>query len=385
MFAVTIVGLRGHNRGIVALSIVAHKPIVALRLCRRFQGKHSSDSLHQPLDCSWELHKRRLASAAVACGKCTGHMIASGFCRRGAARVIELQNPARANAMSPSMMDALQSEAYDLRKQCDAAVQVWRLEGDTIASPCHNARPELSLRRILIRGAGSAFCSGADLSVVDGKGDSHTPREFGVHMHSVMREALSIIGALPVPSFSEVSGAAVGGGTELALATDFRLWGARGGFRMVQARMGVGPGWGGGDRLAARVGFQAAKRLLLSGSPVSVRQAISLGLADAVEDSGLTAADRQLASDMAVPMVSGSEADAQPSAEGVCECGGACKLPPWVLAGMEALAPLSAAAGPTAACKSSVDPEAARVEFLDVWGGSAQLEALERRRRRPAG
>jgi enoyl-CoA hydratase/carnithine racemase len=284
--------------------------------------------------------------------------------------------------MSPAMMDALYAEGMDLQKQGDKATSCWKLEGHTHVSMVSEESPGVEIRRVLLRGSEKAFCSGADLSEVDPESSYESTRALGVRMHQIMSAALKSLDALPVPTFSEVSGPAVGGGTELSLATDFRLWGRRGSFRMVQSQMGVSPGWDGGRKLVARVGSQAAKRILLSGMTVNPRQAVTLGLADALEASpDLSPADEQHALDHLIPVISGGADARTGSVCADCECHGKCHVSPWVHAAMDSLAPLTAAPGAVGACKAALDPQGYGVEFIDVWGGTGHREALRRRRR----
>ena len=132
-------------------------------------------------------------------------------------------------------------------------------------------------RGLLLHSAGDIFCSGGDLDTVRAlcrPGD-------GGRMSAFMQAALARLAALPLVSVAVVAGRAIGGGAELALATDFRVWTPAGRLQFVQARMGLLTGWGGGARLAGLVGPRAALDLLLSCRPVGAEEAGGLGLADA--------------------------------------------------------------------------------------------------------
>jgi enoyl-CoA hydratase/carnithine racemase len=81
---------------------------------------------------------------------------------------------------------------------------------------------------------------------------------------------------------------AIGGGAELTLATDFRLFTPNTELRFVQAKMGVGTGWGGGTSLQRLVGHPKALELLLSCRKVTSEEAVRIGLAQDIISNGNT-------------------------------------------------------------------------------------------------
>jgi len=87
---------------------------------------------------------------------------------------------------------------------------------------------------------------------------------------------------LPYPTVAAINGACLGGGTELALACDYRLMSdskkAQIGFPEV--RLGIFPAWGGCTRLPRVVGLQAALDLILTGKSLDARRAQKIGLVD---------------------------------------------------------------------------------------------------------
>jgi enoyl-CoA hydratase/carnithine racemase len=91
---------------------------------------------------------------------------------------------------------------------------------------------------------------------------------------------LGRIEALPLPVIAAINGAAIGGGTEVALACDLRLAEPSASFTFKHAAMGVTPGWGGLARLAATVGRGTAAKLLFTAQPISAQEAQQLGLVD---------------------------------------------------------------------------------------------------------
>ena len=81
-------------------------------------------------------------------------------------------------------------------------------------------------------------------------------------------------------------GPALGGGAELTTMTDFRLCSAGASVSFVQARMGLGPGWGGARRLVELVGRRAALNLLLTSAKLGSQEGADLGYFDAVLGGG---------------------------------------------------------------------------------------------------
>lgn len=144
---------------------------------------------------------------------------------------------------------------------------------------------------VVLRGAGGNFCSGADLKLV--KECLTTPQD-GLDMCGHMQAVLSAFHDLPLISLAVVEGYAVGGGSELATAADFRLFAPDAVIQFKHALMALSPGWGGGTRLTHLVGRRKALQLMGTTVPVSAGQALEIGLADAVTESS-TPADMHVA------------------------------------------------------------------------------------------
>ncbi len=139
---------------------------------------------------------------------------------------------------------------------------------------------QTSLKALVLAANGKAFCAGVDVA-------DHLPER----VESMIREfgtLFSRLRAFPVPTIAVVRGAALGGGTELAVACDLVLAGASARFGQPEIKLGVFP------PLAAAlfprlIGYQQAARLLFSGETIAATEAAQLGLITfAVADEEVT-------------------------------------------------------------------------------------------------
>jgi enoyl-CoA hydratase/carnithine racemase len=83
-------------------------------------------------------------------------------------------------------------------------------------------------------------------------------------------------------TIASVSGFALGGGCELALACDLRIGSTKATFGQPEILLGIIPGGGGTQRLTRLVGTARAKDLILSGRQVKAEEALAWGLLDEV-------------------------------------------------------------------------------------------------------
>ena len=135
---------------------------------------------------------------------------------------------------------------------------------------------------ILCAAGQESFCSGGDLVWMRG---FDTP-EKGSEMSRRMQGILQGIATLPAPVIGVVSGYALGGGTEVALACDLRVMEEHAFMQFKQARVGVMSGWGGGARLLRLVGYARAMELFASCRRLLPAEALELGLANEVVATG---------------------------------------------------------------------------------------------------
>ncbi len=128
---------------------------------------------------------------------------------------------------------------------------------------------------VVITGGERIFAAGADISEF---GDAEAALGITQRIHA----SLDAIAALPRFVIAAVSGYALGGGCELALACDYRIASERAVFGQPEILLGVIPGGGGTQRLARQVGPSRAKELCITGRQVKADEALRIGLADEV-------------------------------------------------------------------------------------------------------
>ena len=146
------------------------------------------------------------------------------------------------------------------------------------AAHCHALRDAVQTegaRAIVITGAGSSFCSGADL---------------GAAYDAAFRDALyAMIAAVteaPVPVLAAVNGPAIGAGTQLALACDLRIAAEEATFAIPTARLGIAVNPWTIRRLALLSGTGTAQAMLVGGEALDAARALQCGLASRLGDRG---------------------------------------------------------------------------------------------------
>jgi enoyl-CoA hydratase/carnithine racemase len=138
-----------------------------------------------------------------------------------------------------------------------------------------------SLRAIVITG-GAHFSVGADIKEFGAVFNREDEDELAADLGLVA----SRFEQLDKPTIAAVTGSALGGGLELAMAADFRYLAEDARVGQPEIKLGLIPGAGGTQRLTRIVGWQRAKELVLSGRMVDAAEALAIGLADKVLPAG---------------------------------------------------------------------------------------------------
>ena len=189
--------------------------------------------------------------------------------REGAVCILTLKREAKLNALSTA-----------LERSIAAA-----LEGEEVRGS----------RVVIFSGGERAFSAGGDLHE---KSDSDPAGILAYYRDT--GEVYEKIAALPQPTLSAISGYCLGGGFELALATDFRIADATAVFGLPEVALGIIPSSGGTHRLARLIGPGRAKELVLLRSRIDAKEAHRLGVVTEMVEKG-KALDRarELAADLA--------------------------------------------------------------------------------------
>jgi len=136
--------------------------------------------------------------------------------------------------------------------------------------------------RALVFGSGSrGFCAGSDLD----EAIEATP-ELHLYHWDIGQKMLRMLEDLPIPVVAAISGYAMGGGAEIALACDLRVASEDAKVGFPEVTIGGIPSWGGTQRLPKVVGQGNALELLLSGVPADARRAYEMGLFNRVVATG---------------------------------------------------------------------------------------------------
>ena len=171
--------------------------------------------------------------------------------------ILRIDRP-RANALSSDVVHQIAAAARALTEDPPGAVVVW--------------------------GGRLTFAAGADINeLTDGAG-TLIPAEGAMAISDGFRAAYDAVAAIPRLTVAAVTGYALGGGCELALACDLRVCADNAQFGQPEILLGIIPGGGATQRLARLVGPARAKDLILTGRAVAAEEALRIGLVDRVVD-----------------------------------------------------------------------------------------------------
>jgi enoyl-CoA hydratase len=163
--------------------------------------------------------------------------------------IIKLNRPKRMNALCNELLRELNMLIDNIKKDDEISV-------------------------VIITGDEKFFASGADINELAGVVapiDAH-------HIEPSAPYVFNKIEKLEKPVIAAISGPALGGGCELALACDIRIAAENATFGQPEIRVGIVPGAGGTQRLPRLIGLGKAKELLYTGDPIDAQEAYRIGL-----------------------------------------------------------------------------------------------------------
>lgn len=190
----------------------------------------------------------------------------------GTVAELRLDNPAKLNAFTPAMLEALEGHCAGLDGSGASAVIV----------TAEGAR---------------AFCTGADINAW---GDL-PPAEFARNWVRGGHRIFDRLARLPMPTIAALQGHAFGGGLELAAACDIRLIAPGAALALPEAGVGIVPGWSGTQRLARLIPEPVLKEMALFGRRIGAERALQTGFVAEISDD-----PRALALSIALALQSGS-------------------------------------------------------------------------------
>jgi enoyl-CoA hydratase/carnithine racemase len=174
--------------------------------------------------------------------------------REGKVALLRLNRPEARNALSSEMMDRLAAEIERLDPGPDTCCMV-------------------------IAGNDEVFAAGADIKAMSERSFS----EALTHPSSAFWRRIATV---KTPLIAAVSGWALGGGCELALACDMIVASDTAKFGQPEITLGIIPGGGGTQRLARVIGKQRAMEYVLTGRRIDAETALELGIVNRVAKDG---------------------------------------------------------------------------------------------------
>jgi 2-(1,2-epoxy-1,2-dihydrophenyl)acetyl-CoA isomerase len=162
------------------------------------------------------------------------------------------------------------------------------------------ARDDEAVRVVLITGAGRAFCSGGDVKEMNDRQAAVAAARRDLELWPIRDRILTEMRNMPKPVIAVVNGAAAGAGCNLALGCDMRIASDRATFIQAFVKRGLHPDWGGTWFMPRMLGTARAFEYILSGEPISARQALEWGLVNrVVPQADLTSAAWEWAQQLA--------------------------------------------------------------------------------------
>jgi len=169
--------------------------------------------------------------------------------KKDAIATIELYRPQKKNSLNGEMRGELEECLKELARDRNTRVAI-------------------------ITGGEEIFCAGADISEIQESVSAEAAYQHAREFQLLFDH----IEALPQPVIAAVSGYALGGGCELALACDFSIASQTAKLGLPEIKIGAFPGGGGTQRLPRLIGASKAKEMIFTGDPIGAEEALALGL-----------------------------------------------------------------------------------------------------------
>lgn len=187
--------------------------------------------------------------------------------------LVTINRPARKNAFNAELHDAFRAALDEL----DA---------------------DVSVRALILTGAGDAFCAGQDLGERAASFAAGDPVDLGASLDGNYNPLVRRLARLPIPVIAAVNGVAAGAGAALAIGCDIVLAARSARFQFSFAKVALGPDSGTSWLLPRLVGTGRALALALTATPIAAGEAADIGLVwRVVDDENLISEARRIATE----------------------------------------------------------------------------------------
>jgi 3-hydroxyacyl-CoA dehydrogenase/enoyl-CoA hydratase/3-hydroxybutyryl-CoA epimerase len=178
--------------------------------------------------------------------------------------------------------DGIATIEWDMQERSENVLNDASVEA--FGAAVHRALADPAVKGLLIASAKKSFIAGADLERVLKASEAEHVYSRMLEWHKLLRH-METAGK---PVAAALNGTALGGGLELALACHYRVAGEdpKAGFGFPEVSLGLLPGGGGTQRLPRLIGIEAAAPMLTEGKRLRAREALQVGLIDAVVPPG---------------------------------------------------------------------------------------------------
>ncbi|MEO9101421.1 MAG: crotonase/enoyl-CoA hydratase family protein [Burkholderiales bacterium] len=154
---------------------------------------------------------------------------------------------------------------------------------DEFVAACERIGADLSVRAVILTGAGTVFSSGGNVKDMRKFcDDSMSPTAIRQWYLLGIQRLTNAVYNLEVPTIAAVNGAAVGAGCDLTCMCDLRIASESASFAESFIRVGLIPGDGGAWLLPRAVGMAKAMEMAFTGDPVAAQEALRCGLVSRV-------------------------------------------------------------------------------------------------------
>ncbi|MEM6634605.1 MAG: crotonase/enoyl-CoA hydratase family protein [Pseudomonadota bacterium] len=155
---------------------------------------------------------------------------------------------------------------------------------DAFVDACNWIECDLSVRVVILTGAGPAFCAGGNIKQMRDKTGiaAGSPADIRATYRHGLHRLPTALWNLEVPVIAAVNGPAIGAGCDLACMCDIRIASRKARFAASFVKLGIIPADGGAWLLPRVVGHSKAAEMIFSGDPVDAEEALRLGMVSSV-------------------------------------------------------------------------------------------------------